>query len=74
MKARKPGPLYRRVVWWLLGYLALLFLHITQEKWSSLSVTLWHAALECGVLELHPFVGEPAIIAVSCVRTYNTNV
>ena len=24
MKARKPGPLYRRVVWWLLGYLALL--------------------------------------------------
>ena len=24
MRARKPGPLYRRVVWWLLGYLALL--------------------------------------------------
>ncbi len=24
MKASKPGPLYRRVVWWLLGYLALL--------------------------------------------------
>ncbi len=28
MKARKPGPLYRRVVWWLLGYLALLSLAV----------------------------------------------
>lgn len=28
MKARKPGPLYRRVLWWLLGYLALLSLAV----------------------------------------------
>ncbi|HAL22731.1 MAG TPA: two-component sensor histidine kinase [Stenotrophomonas sp.] len=27
-RARKPGPLYRRVVWWLLGYLALLSLAV----------------------------------------------
>jgi signal transduction histidine kinase len=26
--ARKPGPLYRRVVWWLLGYLALISLAV----------------------------------------------
>jgi len=28
MKVRKPGPLYRRVLWWLLGYLALLSLAV----------------------------------------------
>ena len=28
MKPRKPAPLHRRLVWWLLGYLALISLAV----------------------------------------------